>query len=56
MVGAEGSRGEDIYVSTNGTPATAELLDFLVEARNALPLLLDEIERLSGLTPDSDLQ
>jgi len=56
MAGPETSRYQDIYVSLDGTPATADLLDFLAEARNALPLLLDDIERLSGLTPDSDLQ
>ena len=55
MAGPESSRYEGIYVSLDGAPAPVQLLDFIAEARNALPLLLDEIELLSGLTPDSDL-
>ena len=56
MVGTGDTRGDDIYVNVDGKPAPPELLDFIADARNALPRAMDEIERLRGLTPDADLQ
>jgi hypothetical protein len=56
MVGSGDSRGDDIYVTFGAKPAPAEILDFIAEARNKLPAFLDDLERLSGLTPDSDLE
>jgi hypothetical protein len=45
MTGPEGHRGEDIELS-GGSPADQ---DFIARARQDVPLLLDEIERLRGL-------
>ena len=55
MVGEGEGRGKDIYVTTGGQPADGHMLDLIAAAHNALPLLLDEIERLDGKTPDADL-
>jgi hypothetical protein len=55
MVRDGGIRGTDIYVTVGDKPAPAALLDFIAAARNNLPLLLDEIERLQRKTPDADL-
>jgi hypothetical protein len=45
MTGAAGARGEDIEL-IGATPADQ---DFVARARQEMPLLLDEIERLHGL-------
>ncbi|BEP14404.1 hypothetical protein acdb102_27150 [Acidothermaceae bacterium B102] len=49
MVGAEGNRGDDMYVSRDSGGADAADLDLVAEARTALPRLLDEIDRLRAL-------
>lgn len=46
MIGAEDDRGEDMYVFRDSTPAAAADLDFIATARNVVPKLLDEIDRL----------
>ncbi|MGD9965582.1 MAG: hypothetical protein AB7T59_03615 [Hyphomonadaceae bacterium] len=43
--GADGDRGEDIEL-LGGSPADQ---DFIARARQDVPLLLDEVERLKGL-------
>ena len=46
MVGRDGDRDEDMYVSRDSGPATASDLDFIAAARNYLPRLIDEIAEL----------
>lgn len=46
MIGREGDRDEDMYVSRDSGPAWAADLDLIAQARTYLPRLLDEIERL----------
>ena len=46
MIGAEGDRREDMYISRDSGPASPEDLDFIAAARNWLPRLLDELEKL----------
>ncbi|USQ77713.1 hypothetical protein [Ornithinimicrobium cryptoxanthini] len=46
MVGAEGDRREDLYISRDNGPADAATHDLIAESRNALPLLVAEIRRL----------
>jgi hypothetical protein len=45
QVGDGSARREDLYVSRDGAPAGAVDLDLIAAARNALPLLLDEVRR-----------
>ena len=46
MIGAEGDRLEDLYLSRDSGPADAATHDLIAEARNALPVLIGEIRRL----------
>jgi len=46
MVGGDGDRDEDMYVSRDSGPATASDLDFIAAARNYLPRLIEEITKL----------
>ena len=46
MIGAEGDRREDLYLSRDSGPADASTHDLIAEARNALPVLIGEIRRL----------
>lgn len=46
MIGREGDRDEDMYVSRDSGPAWAADLDLIAQARTYLPRLLDEIARL----------
>lgn len=46
MIGSGDDRREDMYVFRDSTPAAAADLDFIATARNVVPKLLDEIERL----------
>lgn len=46
MIGAEGDRREDLYLSRDSGPADAAFYDLIAEARNALPILIAEIMRL----------
>ena len=46
MIGAEGDRREDLYLSRDSGPADAPTHDLIAEARNALPVLIGEIRRL----------
>jgi hypothetical protein len=46
MIGAEGDRREDLYLSRDSGPADAPTHDLVAEARNALPFLIGEIRRL----------
>jgi hypothetical protein len=46
MVGTEGNRREDLYLTRDSGPADAASHDLIAEARNALPLLIEEIRRL----------
>jgi hypothetical protein len=46
MIGAEGDRCEDLYLSRDSGPADAPIHDLIAEARNALPVLIGEIRRL----------
>jgi hypothetical protein len=48
MTGREDDRDEDIYVTRDSGAASAALLDFLAEARNSIPRLLEEITELRG--------
>lgn len=46
MVGAEDDRREDLYLTRDSGPADAASYDLIAEARNALPILIEEILRL----------
>ena len=46
MIGRDGDRDEDMYVSRDSGPASASDLDFIAAARNYLPRLIDEIAEL----------
>jgi len=48
MVGRDGDRREDIYVTRDSGPAVLADLDVIAAARTYLPLLLAEIRRLRG--------
>lgn len=50
MVGTEGHRGEDIYVTRDSGPAAASTLDLIAAARTYLPALVDEVRRLRADT------
>ena len=43
MIGAEGDRREDLYLSRDSGPADTPTHDLIAEARNALPVLIEEI-------------
>ena len=45
-VGAEGDRREDLYRSRDSGPSDAVTHDLVAEARNALPVLVPDTERL----------
>jgi hypothetical protein len=46
MIGPEGDRREDLYLSRDSGPADAATHDLIAGARNALPGLVHEIRRL----------
>jgi hypothetical protein len=46
MVGESNGRGDDMHVTRDGTPASADDLDLIAASRTFLPRLLDEIARL----------
>jgi hypothetical protein len=46
MVAAGSDRREDVYLSRDSGPADAVTHDLIAEARNALPLLINEVRRL----------
>jgi hypothetical protein len=46
MIGRDGDRDEDMYVSRDSGPASASDLDFIAAARNYLPRILDELADL----------
>lgn len=46
MVGAGDDRREDLYLSRDGGPADGVTHDLIAVARNALPLLIEEVRRL----------
>jgi hypothetical protein len=46
MVGVGGARGEDMYVTIGGHPASAADQDFIAGARQDVPRLIAEIRRL----------
>ena len=46
MIGAEGDRREDLYLSRDSGLADSATHDLVAEARNALPVLIGEIRRL----------
>jgi hypothetical protein len=41
-------REDDMYVTRDGGPASADDLDFITTARNYMPRLLAELRRLKG--------
>ena len=43
MVGPDGDRDEDMYVTRDSGPASTSDLDFIAAARNYLPRLIDEV-------------
>lgn len=43
VVGHEGDRGEDIYVTRDSGPANSAYLDLIAAARSCLPSLIEEI-------------
>jgi hypothetical protein len=49
MIGVEGDRREDLYVSRDSGPADSATLDLLAEARTYLPKLIAEVKRLRAL-------
>jgi len=51
LVGADDDRREDIYVSRDSGPADSATLDLITDARNYLPLLVAEVQRLRELVP-----
>ncbi|MCC2317040.1 hypothetical protein [Cellulomonas chengniuliangii] len=53
MVGTEGERGEDIYVTRDSGAAAAETLDLIAAARTHLPALIEEVRRLRAATAAS---
>ncbi len=46
MRGTKGDRHSDLYLNANGKPGTDADCDFVAGARQDIPRLLDEIERL----------
>jgi hypothetical protein len=46
MIGPDGDRDEDMYVSRDSGPASTADLDLIAAARNYLPRLIDEIVEL----------
>lgn len=46
MIGVSGDRREDLYLSRDSGPADAPTHDLIAEARNALPVLIEEVRRL----------
>ncbi len=46
IVGAPEDRREDLYLSRDSGPADAATHDLIAVARNALPLLIEEVRRL----------
>ena len=53
MVGTEGDRREDLYLSRDSGRADTATLDLVAGARTALPLLVREIRRLRSLLADN---
>ncbi len=49
MVGVGGTRGEDMYGTFRGAPASAADQDFIAGARQDIPRLIAEIKRLRAL-------
>ncbi len=49
QIGSDDDRGEDLYVMRDSGPGSLTDLELIAEARNALPLLIEEIERLRAL-------
>jgi hypothetical protein len=56
MVGEGQDRLDDIYVSFDGRPAPEPDQDFIAAARQDIPRLLAEIDRLRGLRTKTDDQ
>ncbi|HEY4020906.1 MAG TPA: hypothetical protein VGM75_19605 [Pseudonocardiaceae bacterium] len=50
QIGPDDQRGEDMYVSRDSAPASAQDLDLIAAARNYLPMLVDELLRLRKLS------
>ena len=46
MIGAAEDRREDLYLSRDSGPADGATHDLIAAARNALPLLIEEVQRL----------
>ena len=46
MIGVDRARRADMYLSRDGGPAGVLIHDRVEEARNALPLLIEEVRRL----------
>jgi len=53
MVGTEGERGEDIYITRDSGAAAAATLDLIAAARTYLPALIEEVRRLRAATAAS---
>jgi hypothetical protein len=49
MIGPDGDRREDLYVSRDSGPADPTTLELLAEARTYLPVLIAEVKRLRAL-------
>ena len=49
MIGPDGDRREDLYVSRDSGAADPSTLDLLAEARTYLPVLIAEVKRLRAL-------
>ena len=52
MIGPDGDRREDLYVSGDSSAADPQTLDLLAEARTYLPVLIAEVKRLRALGRD----
>lgn len=46
MIGAADDRRQDLYLSRDSGPADGATHDLIAVARNALPLLIEEVRRL----------
>jgi hypothetical protein len=52
MLGTERERGDDMYISVGPRPASAPDQDFIANARQDIPRLIEEIRRLRGRASD----
>jgi len=52
MTGPSGDRHGDLYVTSGDRPASAADYEFVANAREDVPALLDEIERLRRLVSE----